>query len=801
MLNPGAGGLNYALVNTIDLDLDKQNDLLVYDRIGQRILPFLARGLTGSKYYKYAPEYIEKFPKQANWILLKDYNCDAKKDIFYGSGSNVKVMTNISQNELEFQPFFNGDNIESHYFSGTSAIYSSSVNLPAIGDVDGDNGIDFLTYEVSGNRIEYHKSLTPCGIDFFEKELCWGHFTENGFYRPVAIGGCTPIKRKTQHTGSTLTMLDLNADGVKDILTGNVSYNDITALYNTGIPDSAYIGNQDTLFPAYDKALNLYSFPAITYEDVTFEGIPDMIASSFNNITGSSNINSVWMYKNKGNANNPIFSFTQEDFLQDEMIDLGEGAIPRLVDLNGDKLQYLIIANNAEYIPLTVDKTYFHYYMNTGTKSKPEFTIIDTNFLDIDAYRQGRSIVPSFGDQDDDGDQDMIIGTISGVLNYFENIGSATSPNFTLNIPVMKSFDVGGYAAPFLYDFDGDDDLDMIVGNERGHLYYFENFSKLSPDFTLKTDFFGAVDVKTLSLDQAQGHSVPYVVEVNNRAYLLVGSEKVGIVFFDSISEVLSKPPRVLGTLGDDTLSSSGSKQTPFGVSRDNGRNQFLLLASELQAQGLGYGYIRSIGFNILRSGNPTLSRGINIRMKNTAVSSLSAFEKDLTIVTDFKVVTLGLGWNQIDLEQSFLWDGSSNLVIEICFSSHIPTSPDIPVETSNTSFPSNAYNVSGNFSQKGCKLAFDNAITRRPNIKLEFIPTLVERDRFLKNGWQNAGAFYDLNDDGYLDAIVGNYSGGVNFYYGKLHVSVPENNIETETALNIFPNPKKWGFYRKTTS
>jgi hypothetical protein len=54
-----------------------------------------------------APEYEALFPDGIyNWMLLRDYNCDGKKDIFTGDvlGMKVYMNTTTSPGRLEWQP-------------------------------------------------------------------------------------------------------------------------------------------------------------------------------------------------------------------------------------------------------------------------------------------------------------------------------------------------------------------------------------------------------------------------------------------------------------------------------------------------------------------------------------------------------------------------------------------------------------------------------------------------------------------------------------------------------------------------
>src|SRR5687768_9748264 len=70
---PWAGGLNAAHYNTLDLNGDNLDDLVLFDRMGDKILTFRR----AENKYEYAPEFEELFPEDiTNWLLLRDFNCD-----------------------------------------------------------------------------------------------------------------------------------------------------------------------------------------------------------------------------------------------------------------------------------------------------------------------------------------------------------------------------------------------------------------------------------------------------------------------------------------------------------------------------------------------------------------------------------------------------------------------------------------------------------------------------------------------------------------------------------------------------
>jgi len=96
--------------------------------------------------------------------------------------------------------------------------------------------------------------------------------------------------------------------------------------------------------------------------------------------------------------------------------------------------------------------------------------------------RVGDQAHPALGDLDRDGDLDLLVGDEYGLLWAFENRGTKTSPSWVANPEyVTGTFDVGNNAAPALGDLDGDGDLDLLLGSWVGAVNGFENNLHVSP--------------------------------------------------------------------------------------------------------------------------------------------------------------------------------------------------------------------------------------------------------------------------------------------------------------------------------
>lgn len=797
-----AGGLNQPQFSKVDLNLDGTMDLIAFDRSGHRLVPFLQVNNGGTPKYKYAPEYKKYFPTIEYWLLFADYNCDGKQDIFCYIPGGIGVYENISDTVLKFQWALPSNNLKSDYGTGPINLYVFNVDLPGIADVDFDGDLDIFTFG-QGNTVQFHENQTPCGLDFAINTWCWGRFEEGFLTNTVTLDACQGVPKKeftghaasnkVQHAGSTSLIVDFNGDSLHDVLLGDVSYNNGIAAFNTGTRDSAFMSSQDTMFPGYDKPIDLYIFPAFFYEDVDFDNKKDLIAAP-NQQLGAKNLNSIWMYKNTGTNMNPVFDFQDSAFMQRQMVDLGEGATPTLVDMNTDGLLDLVIGNYGVLQDDGNYRSFLSYYKNTGTLNDPKFELVDADLANISTLNIGEGLNATFGDLDGDIDPDMIVGAVDGKLYYFENTGSFTSPNFVLTTPNFQNIDVGGSSAPFLFDMDDDGDLDLLIGEEDGNLNYYSNDGTTPLSFTLVNEQFGGVNVRSRFTNT--GYSVPRVTENNDTLNLFVGSYDRGIVQYDSISSVMNKPAEVDEQVGNGTTISSNTNVTPFGASKRNGRSQILYRASDLLAEGFTYGKITELAFNIPTFPGNIITQGFTIKMKNTTSNTVTTWEDTgFTQVFDF-LYGFSSGWNNIQLSTPFLWDGSSNLLIEICFSKNFQSS-DLHVECTDVGYDANAYGDVNNWNgvtQDGCEMPYLAASTLRPNIQLTLIPTFVESEVVMLDGWRNAAAFGNLNGDQYMDAILGNYSGGISFMQGVEWTAPPfairEYAWQEVEGINAYPNP-----------
>lgn len=562
-----AGGLNAPQFSPIDLDGDGWMDLLVFDRSGNHVLTLLNQGVEGQPAYTVSRDYQQVAPLRDlhDWVLLRDYNCDGKPDIFTYSLGGAAVYKNTSQGgELSFELV--DTLVRSNYVPTTANLFITSIDLPGIIDVDGDGDLDILTFSIFGAYVEYHKNLSMelfghCdSLKFEVANRCWGSFSENIANNSVTLNNpCSfnvpdpqvtdDIEERMQlllaaradgipeqeipalraHSGSAVTPLDLTGDGVMDLLLGDISYMNVVALFNGGTVDQSLMVAADTMFPVYDESVWLDMFPASYYVDVDNDGRRDLLVSP-NSDQITHNFESVWYYRNTGTDDEPVFELQTLKLFQQDMIEVGEGAYPVLFDHNGDGLLDLLVANRGYFQSGGTYQGSIALYENTGTVSAPAFTLITRDYMGLSTTGIGTDMYPAFKDLDGDGDMDMLIGDSNGRVHLFRNIATGEVAQFQLEQPNITTtggspIDVGQHATPQLFDVDGDGLSDLIIGERNGNVNFYRNVGSPSePAWTLEKDSLGMV-VTTVGFFLT-GYSVPFMYfNEDGEREMLVGSQ------------------------------------------------------------------------------------------------------------------------------------------------------------------------------------------------------------------------------------------------------------------------------------
>jgi len=112
-----------------------------------------------------------------------------------------------------------------------------------------------------------------------------------------------------------------------------------------------------------------------------------------------------------------------------------------------------------------------------------------------------------------------------------------------------------------------------------------------------------------------------------------------------------------------------GTGDTPFGTWYMDDQTQMLYLASELSASGAPAGFMNAIGFNVTQVGSPIM-QNFNIKIGFTSATSISSLQSTVSYVTVYSSSAYQptMGWNTFNFSSPILWNGSDNVVVDVCF-------------------------------------------------------------------------------------------------------------------------------------
>ena len=495
ILQPFTGGLNHPDPRFIDWNGDGILDCFVNDRDGY------LQYWEGEVDWQFGDRpiftLVTKSFQNVNvgtWFVFHDFDGD----------SDVDLLTHTP--ETDDVSYWSNENGEFELVTAelmdidTLPVYGGQFVIPTIADIDADGNMDYFIGDISG-RLSYYK----------------GHVFENGVphfeFITSTFEDIQIVWTPGRHGANAVEFYDLDNDDDLDLIWGDFYQPGLFYLENYGVSTN----------PDFEDSLMVTDFPQNTdfetrghniarIEDFDGDGDGDLVVGVLSGAYGTEYLNNLYYFQNNGTAESWDFEMVTSRLLPG--LDFISGSHPALTqhcnsganeiwvgtELNPENPAWLgnllfFIQDESSWetafdsdgtnwfnnIGSNIAPAFFNMYGDDGEElfigefngtlykidqyqDYPFFCIFgepDPDYLNIDL--SGRS-TPSFGDIDQDGDDDLAVGDKDGVIHIYWNQGNADSAIF--DSTSYLSIDIGDNASPCVLN-----NSHILAGNEEGELY------------------------------------------------------------------------------------------------------------------------------------------------------------------------------------------------------------------------------------------------------------------------------------------------------------------------------------------
>lgn len=463
-VNSFNGGIDAPRFQMADIDGDNDLDLFIYDKDTSLYFYRNDGNQSSPSFTLITKRFLNLY--LTNWFYFADIDGDGDNDLFTGgSNQTIQLFKNTGTITNPVYVLF----ISEIKTNTDSTIFSESVCIPTFADIDSDGDLDFFTGSSIG-RVSYYQNIgTPQNFSF--------KFITHFFQNIEIIGGGSPGNNIELHGASSLYFTDINNDNTQDLFWGDYFGTSVYFLRNNGTPQVPNIALTDSSYPHPSPWRSLgYNIPR--FYDIDNDGKKDFFIGV---VYGSQTKNNFVYYKNNGPLNAPQFTKITENYIP--CVDAGANGFPSFCDIDNDGDMDLFMGS---------DHATVSYYRNSGSSTNPSFELI-TDSLPV--IKTSFNYAECFGDLDNDGKKDMLLGAFDGKLRYLKNTGTLPNPVFTLQTSLLDTIDVGQSSTPQLIDIDNDGDLDLFIGNWNGRISYYKNDGTASSfNFTIVSSFYLNID-------------------------------------------------------------------------------------------------------------------------------------------------------------------------------------------------------------------------------------------------------------------------------------------------------------------
>jgi hypothetical protein len=675
----------------------------------------------------------------------------------YKSTLSVLILTLIfisnllSQNVYKFKDSQRDtEPLQFPWAGGMDAIQFCNIDL----NMDGEK--DMLAFDRRGNR-----------------NIC---FVNNGTYNEVDFVYAPQYADLLPNFYEWVITADYNMDGKNDIFTYSPGYGSMMVYKNISDTDMKF---ELVVYP-YLKTLLPGGYVNLFVTSADYPGIADIDEDGDLDILTFGVLGSfVGMHKNMsmekyGNADSLDYehttycwgNFAESDesnilyfdtcmpgtYYADSNIIRNErhtGSTLLLHDMDDNGLIDLLLGD--------VDYPGLYALYNTGTLADAYVGFADTIFPQntekIDLFSMP---VAAYTDVNNDEIKDLLVSPFDpGIITsrnknsswLYINSGTDTNPIFELqetDFLQSEMIDVGSGAYPVIYDWDGDGLMDLFIGNYGYYKYsYYVNYF-LHSVYSSQIAYFKNVGT------------------VQNPIFELWDDDFAGLSSLQKTSLIPSFDD-INGDGNPDLLLGNSDGKIIY-VSYNKSEDSFDVITESYMDIDVGE-YSAPQLFDLDKNGNKDLIIGEKAGNINYYHNLGSVGNPNFIFITDslgkINVTDYSVSWNGYSTPSFFLDNNQNTALLVGSEQGNIYYFIDIDG------------NIDGNFTESN-------------NLNLLLDTTEVNFDRGMRTG----ATICNMYADGTLEMIVGNYSGGLEYYNGDVNVLFDNIFDYNSSKLEIFPNP-----------
>ncbi len=509
---PLLGGFNVPRPQWVDIDGDGDLDLFVQE-LTNRLMFFERVGGADEPSYRFHAERFSQL-EIGEWYRFVDVDADGDPDLLAEEPfSYIRLYRNRGAGAHPPDFELVADTLRD---ATGRPIFADRQNIPNAADLDCDGRLDLLLGRTTGTitRYEATTAMSAGGVPTFA--LVTDQFEGIEIIGTVGPQLQLPGGRGSRHGANTMALADYDADGDLDLFWGDFFEPGLLLIENTGTCEAPSLRGAPRSFPL-ESPVRTSGYNAPSFGDVDGDGDLDLLVGvlggSFNaNTTTADNL---YFFEASGPGR---YELRTRRFVG--QLDLGSESIPALYDVDGDGDDDLLVANRID--PDSLHTSLVYVLENVGAAGAPAFQ--SRGILPIEgAYHNA----PAFGDLDGDGITDLLLGSWRGELRYFR--GQPGAPGrFALVDSAFVRLTRGSNTTPALGDLDGDGDLDLLVGESSGAINYYRNDGGPvgPPRFELVSDEYGGI--------RAERRSAPALADWDGDGDLdlLLGTERQGVLVY-----------------------------------------------------------------------------------------------------------------------------------------------------------------------------------------------------------------------------------------------------------------------------